>query len=446
MRLFLPFVGLVLVASGIRAYWRSRSTAAAWYALCFCTTCVALALWPAENSVWLDRQAHVVGLGRGIGALATWIAQACMYLFTLSFTKRWLRRDALALLGFGVLFCVEFATWAALEPVANSRHLIDVVNHGYHGDPIQLLLYNILYGASAAVGFSLGGVGYLHVLRTARDRHSQVNAWAGALAALDGVAYGILVAMQAVASWLDLGAGGMTRLMPFIVVPGVVAAGGFTWAAIYGRPIWRYLHDFFSLRHREQDLRSVRRDLLNAIVLLSDRLVWLQGHADVATLQDVSARCATENLSELQRRVAEEATRWIMIGRAHVVPGLAPETGGIGRDEQIAADVEWRAEREHYFYADVYRVVVLVLGEDRPRDLGSGRSTPSWHPVVATIIRDVLEERSRSLGQLPSKSAPTDGTVSDAIGGRSALSRPLRSRRPLPSWLARAKSRHGMVQ
>lgn len=403
MWLALPLIGLLLVASGTRAFVRARTTAAAWYLMCWCATCIALVCWPSENSMWLDHLAGVVGFGRGIGALFTWIGQVCMFVFTLSFTGRWWRRDSVALMAFSMLLLTEVAAWTVLLPVANSQELFNSVNSGYHGEPSQLLVFNLAYGISAAIGFGLGGSGYLHVRRTARDRHSQVNALAGCLASVIGILYGLSVSVQAVMDHIGFGATGITRLTVLLVLVGMIPTVGVTLAAIYGRPLFFYLRQSLSLGRREHELRRVRRDLLNANVFLSDRLVHLYSHADPRMVQMVADRCSALALPPMHCRVAEEAARWISVNRNNLVLA-GPDAASIEtRNADIVADAERRAEREHYFYADVFRVVALALGKNRPLDLGLEGSMKTWHRDLARLVRDVVMKPSESAGSLLSE-------------------------------------------
>ncbi len=62
------------------------------------------------------------------------------------------------------------------------------------------------------------------------------------------------------------------------------------------------------------------------------------------------------------------------------------------------ADVLQRTESESYFYADVFRVVALVLGADRLPQLEPDRRRPGWRRDVAALIREVMASTARPSG------------------------------------------------
>jgi len=143
--------------------------------------------------------------------------------------------------------------------------------------------------------------------------------------------------------------------------------------------------------------------VLNANVFLSDRLVHLYSHADPRMVQMVAARCLALALTPMHCRVAEEAARWISVNRNNLVLA-GPDAASIEtRNADIVADAERRAEREHYFYADVFRVVALALGKNRPLDLGLEGSMKTWHRDLARLVRDVVMKPSESAGSLLSE-------------------------------------------
>ncbi len=316
MRILLPIIGLVLVACGARALWRTRTRTALWYALCWTATCPALSLWPVQNSVLVDNALRAPGVGRFLDVIFTWIAQSCMFLFTLSFTNGWRRGSRVALAAFGLVLIAECVVWPLMAR-SEGAHLSHVIYDGFFGSPSLVLTWNLVYGFSIGFGFALGAAGYLHILRTAHDLHSRVNSWAAFLVTGDGMLYGLLVMAQAVASRLGLGATSVQGLMPILMLAGALPMVGFTWAAIYGRPLWHYLSRLFSLQHREHDLRRVLKDLLGANVFLSDRLVQLHPYADSAVVQAVGDGCTKRLIPRYQRQVAMEATRWLTLSRAN---------------------------------------------------------------------------------------------------------------------------------
>jgi hypothetical protein len=336
----------------------------------------------------LDTALHVPGLGRLLTLLGTWVAQACMLAFTISFTGAWRPGYRRALATFCLVALMNCILWAVMFVLVGGR--LEQFAYHFYGRPAIVLAWNLASCATCLFGFGLGNTGYMHVLHTASDRHSRFNARAAIAVGFAGMLYNALLMVAAIANRYGMPASGVNDFGAPLLWGAVAVMVVVTWVAIFGRPLWRWLRRLLALRRQLDELRQVRRELLNGTVLLGDRLVQLHGYADQAIVKAVIARCAEWSISGYRRRVGAEAARWITIERRNA--GTIPwsDTESQEWDGAIVADALRRAESDAYFYADVFRVVALALDREALPELEPLRAAKDWRLTLAELLKDVL--------------------------------------------------------
>jgi len=159
-------------------------------------------------------------------------------------------------------------------------------------------------------------------------------------------------------------------------------------------PLERKAHPYLSrwLRSEHMKLRLNRNQ---AVVLLSDRRKHLSIYAHPDTVRAVADRCTERTFLAYQRRTTVEAARWITFNldnalldeEYHDPTDVSLPT--TARVPQIRASLE----QESRLSADVYRVLMLVVGPTYLPEIARRYEGPGWRHDAAVLIRDVLEER-----------------------------------------------------
>ena len=151
----------------------------------------------------------------------------------------------------------------------------------------------------------------------------------------------------------------------------------------------------------EPPIAQPDRVIVNADVMLSDRLLPVRTAADIGIVRAVAARSINPTQPPYRRKVAMEAARWVTAldapSAGERLLGFADPLQGVGEDDMGADDREPIATGS--FFYDVFRVAALVLGPDRLPDLPPLPRGRSWHRQDAAIIARVLRERAAQPGR-----------------------------------------------
>lgn len=128
------------------------------------------------------------------------------------------------------------------------------------------------------------------------------------------------------------------------------------------------------------------------LILLSERLVFLNAFVDKTLVDAIVARCLAAGLDVHACSIAREAGRWISFYRGEIIS--KPQFLGLSltiedADQRIAADAWCRADGDHFFYGDVYVVVGLLLGPSLAPAHISQKIRPEHRQLAAVIKRAV---------------------------------------------------------
>jgi len=165
------------------------------------------------------------------------------------------------------------------------------------------------------------------------------------------------------------------------------------------RKAWRDTCATLSLDALERASARVFDDLVMLSMLCVDRMVYVQEHADATVVQAVAQKCRARGLPPERCCVALEAARWACFFLPHAADR---ETAG------RLSPAEWDAvptpvggldqDREPIHYADVCRVVLLVLRRLAPSHIPIGvaarHELPGWRRDVAELIAAALPPRA----------------------------------------------------
>jgi len=159
-------------------------------------------------------------------------------------------------------------------------------------------------------------------------------------------------------------------------------------------PAERTVHPYLSRWLRSEHMK-LRANRVQAVVLLSGRRRHLSIYAHPEVVRAVADRCVGRGFSSYRHRVAVEAARWLTFSLDNALrdeeyrdPGdVSPPT--TGRVPQIRAFLE----QESCLIADVYRLVLLVVGPAYLPEIARRHEGPGWRHDAAALIRGVLEER-----------------------------------------------------
>jgi len=146
------------------------------------------------------------------------------------------------------------------------------------------------------------------------------------------------------------------------------------------------------LRSEHLKLRLNRNQ---AVVLLSDRRRHLSIYAHPDAVRSVADRCTEHAFSIHQRRATVEAARWITLDLDNALrdeeyrdpTDVSPPM--TARVPQIRAFLD----QESRLVADVYRILMLVIGSGHLPEIARRHEEPGWRHDAAALIRGVLEER-----------------------------------------------------
>jgi hypothetical protein len=180
---------------------------------------------------------------------------------------------------------------------------------------------------------------------------------------------------------------------PFISL-GIAVALAVTAIHALGGAARQYLHAWLSPASLGVWARRNYRDMVNANVYLSERRVFLNGAIDQTALRRLADRLRARGFSRYQQQVGMEAARWLALSGTHAFRREqegAVQEGGLS-DEDLLHDALGRADRDDDFYADVYRVVALILGAEHHPVFRGLPELPGWRRSLAAVIRDAIRE------------------------------------------------------
>jgi hypothetical protein len=179
-----------------------------------------------------------------------------------------------------------------------------------------------------------------------------------------------------------------------LVGGGIAVALAVTAIHALGGAARSYLHAWLSPVSMGAWARRNYRNMVNANVYLSERRVFLSGAIDQAALRWLADRLRARGFSHYQQQVGLEAARWLALNSTHAFRRRqedAEQKGGLS-DEDLLHDALGRADRDDDFYADVYRVVALILGAEHHPVFRGRLELPGWRRSLAAVIRDAMRE------------------------------------------------------
>jgi len=159
-------------------------------------------------------------------------------------------------------------------------------------------------------------------------------------------------------------------------------------------PVEKKAHLYLSRWLHSEHLK-LRLNRNQAVVLLSDRRRHLSIYAHLDAVRSVADRCTEQVFSIHQRRATVEAARWITFNLDNALrdeeyrdpTDVSPPV--TARVPQIRAFLD----QESRLIADVYRILMLVVGFGYLPEIARRREEPGWRHDAAALIRGVLEER-----------------------------------------------------
>lgn len=390
IRVVLTACGLGMVGVAARALVRSRSWLDLLFVVSIAVGGVTWLVWSVPNSLILDHLTHIPGLGAlvkysaatgGLVLLAIWVR-------TLSTVWRWWHRAAV--LVYAALFIALVAAWVALRHAAGSA-FAHLLYDGYYGAPLPALVWNLTIGTAYVYACILTGLMIARVPAGVQDRPATLMTRVLVAILLGvGVTCGLLILGQTVASRLGFGAGTVLPIMDLLNACALLIGLAMNSIHLDLWPRWRTAQRHVALARDVRRFRRVREDTTRLLILLSDRLVALLDHTDPVVVAAVDGHGRRCRLSPHERRVALEAARWIVLRRAIISRqpwSAVDETERTEVDRMIVMDAARRAQRDTYFLADVFQVVILVLGPAYvPTWLALPSGPHAWHRVVARSV------------------------------------------------------------
>jgi len=379
---------------GRRALVRARSRIEILYAACILSVGVMGLLWPVDNGILFDHLVRVTGLSLLLRYVGLTLGLVCGFASLSALIEGWSRWHRAALIVYATLVLVLSVVWNIARDAAASDPT-RLLYTGYYGRPLPLLAWNMLVGLTIVYSCGLLILEMGRIPQGAQDREARVAMRVvSAVLFAFGAGGGLLIAGQALASRLGFRATGAASVLDVTTTVALTAVPILNTWSFYVLPLWRV----FTLRWEVQALHETRQDLVRLLALLSDRLAHLIDHADPAIVQAVALRSRHHHLQPYHLDVLLEATRWIAFRRALIGRRSWDSIDAATRktvDETIVKDAARRSRSLPYLYADVYLVVILVLGVHYvPGWLTLERAPREWHHALAALIGAALEEHN----------------------------------------------------
>lgn len=399
-------LGIALLIYGLIVLRRDRSRAGQLYGWSYIAGWISLTLWPADNSAVLDTLTRTPGLGRLLNDACAILSVVLQFAFISTLAGVWPRWRQLAMVVSCVLLALLVPLWFVVR-LTVTRDFPQLFYRGYYAQPSTLLAWNVLVGFAIAHSCSLSFIGYVRALGAMRTRFTRATTLAAVVVYAAATVYGVLVMAQLAADRAGYGPTGVLHYTGPIVLGCVVATLSSTGVVMFGRKVWAYTRQWFSLTRKQMVLKRLLKDTINANVLLSDQRVYLERRADHALVRTVDDQCRTHGITSYQRKVARQAVRLVILEGD--LPRPAASAGNMAAGEEttepdyqaLLADLSRRIEEDLHFLADAYRVARLVmldlrdqgLHDDTRPELAPRREPRGWRHDVARLIVAVVRTR-----------------------------------------------------
>jgi hypothetical protein len=385
LRLLLPVCAVLLVLFSLRALIRVRSRASIFYVASHTSGALGIAIWPSQNAALVDQWLASPGFARLLFDLLMVVAAALQFVFAASMSQAYRHAERTAVVMCTLAGSALVVLWSVAQD-GRSQLMTDTV----HAPTARLLAYNVASGAVLVAVFGLCASGYIRLFNRAVDRVTRRTAAGVTLVMFAAMAYGVLIMAEAVADHAGVDTVVVQHMTHVLLEVGAAASMMLTGVAVVCWPLWCMVVRARSNDRQRLELWQLRRDILDANVLLSDRLMRAYQLENTDIMRRVRVLCCEGTLSTYQRQVALEAGRWLSL---HPAQAGSPTAVNHTHTETVApedfVDVARRADSDTYFYADVFRVVLLALGADCPPELEPRNEPAGWRRDVADLLQSI---------------------------------------------------------
>ena len=414
----LPWIGIVLFMATLRSVVVKRTRVTVLNIVAVTFLMIAFILWPDENGMALDRALHVAGLGQLVSRVFITLA-ATLHPVAVSISiGLWDRARKLMLVPVAVFGAIYIVCWFLVHG-EHGYDLEALFYHGYHGHPDTVLWLSLARGITILFYSSFGVYVYAVVAARARDQWRWTAIATGAVF-VGCVALGIVAIVEALADRAGVASPVLLSLFSIMLVGcgGLIMVVYILYTNV--RPLWRFVQEVRALPRMRDELLHLRDDVRDFNIRLSDVVVLLRSYADPDIVRGVKESCLRQRLPKDEARVAEEAARWITfkpenIHRLRRYDDQRLET----RDGAAHGAHEFAilAERDLYFYGDVYIVAALAMGAEQ-LGVTLHREPQDWHRRSAAIIADVLatyQQPEETLASYRKEMAERDAAKRDLL-------------------------------
>jgi hypothetical protein len=420
-----PLAGLLFVGMGIRLFHVERSGRAWGIVVAGISGWLGITMLVPPNGGLIDKLTGVDQLGTFLGSLLITFSGLLHGIFMLSLAApRWARWRAVLLAGYGVFLIIGSACWIASHQGPGGT----LSTHFEAGSPVgrEFWYATTLIGYLATIysfapAFAVYGALYVGATRPLY----RAAAAGGVLLFAPGVANGLVGAAATLQNGPRSLLPGQAPFVSPLVEGGIAVALAVTAIHALGGAARPYLHAWLSPVSLGAWARRNYRNMVNANVYLSERRVFLNGAIDQAALGRLADRLCARGFSRYQQQVGLEAARWLALNSTHAFrrkqEGVEQE-GGLS-DEDLLQDALGRADRDDDFYADVYRVVALILGAEHHPVFRGLPELPGWRRSLAAVIRAAMREHEEGNTGLTIPEMPAAPRAGAGLRERGAIGR-----------------------
>ena len=380
VRYLVPLVGLLFVICSLRALFQVRTRGAVIFTLSNAAGAIGVSVWQTENAALIDSSTHLPGFARLLSDLLFTASALLQFIFAAGLIPSWRvpgRKVLAGFLGAALALCL---VWA-LVPVSGAHLIATTVR----GRPLSVLAYNLVAGLSVACAYGMCAIAYVYVVRHTTYHRTRVTLY-GALPVVALCAlYGLLVVLEALADRAGIDTFALQQDTHLLVSANAIAATIVVALGVVLWPIWRNLRTK-RFQRQQQELWRLRRDLLDATVLLSDRLAKAYRFVNKQMVHTAGRWCKQQALPTDQARVTVEAARWLSLEQANLT-SQQPDAPDEDPGAVLVSDLAWSAESDTCFYSDMLRVLLLALGPENVPEEIERRSEPAgWRREVAGLL------------------------------------------------------------
>jgi len=378
-RLALPTIGLLLLPPALYLLRRLPVRAS--------LLALAAGLWMDAsfalmvNTDLFDEATRTVGLARILIDVTASAGFLTEWAFIRVATRLWRRRSWLGVAVYGTVLAVDFVAWATLHGSAAGR-VASAYYHGYDAQPLSKLVMNVAESVLIVFTGTLAAAGYIAAAQRAKRRFVHWSSVACVVSFTFVIGYGIMVALQTLASLAGAKPTSILWLREPLGLAGMLVGMGAIWSNTHGRRIMRAAKWALAC-YLEVDLWVLWSDLMSANCLVSDRLVHLAGAAHVAFVRGIEHTCRRASMSEYRRMVTVEAARWIVATRFYQA-SIKLESKSGWRPVQML-DLSRLALQSSAFEGDIYCIAWLALKPDE-RPIAQPQGIAPWHRRAANLI------------------------------------------------------------